>query len=37
LFPHGKRAYSFAGPPIVRGWWLTDSEFTEAAWEIVEN
>jgi len=26
-----------AGPePLVRGWWLTESEFVEAAWEIVE-
>lgn len=25
------------GPaPLLRGWWLTESEFKEAAWEIVE-
>jgi hypothetical protein len=22
--------------PLVRGWWLADDAFTEAAWEIVE-
>jgi proteasome lid subunit RPN8/RPN11 len=22
--------------PVVRGWWLTDDSFAEAAWEIVE-
>jgi proteasome lid subunit RPN8/RPN11 len=28
---------SLAGPePVVRGWWLTDARFAEAAWEIVE-
>lgn len=26
-----------SGPePSVRGWWLTESEFAEAAWQIVE-
>ena len=26
-----------SGPtPLVRGWWLTESEFAEVAWEIVE-
>ena len=23
--------------PLVRGWWLTETSFEEAAWEIVEN
>jgi len=28
---------SLAGPePIMRGWWLTEDAFAEAAWEIVE-
>ncbi len=22
--------------PVVRGWWLTETDFVEAAWEIVE-
>ena len=24
-------------PPLVRGWWLTETTFEEAAWEIVES
>ena len=26
----------FGGAPIVRGWWLTETDFVEANWQIVE-
>ena len=35
LFPLAKKAYLLAGPkPLTRGWWLTETDVEEAAWEI---
>jgi proteasome lid subunit RPN8/RPN11 len=36
LFPLGAKAYVPESTPRVRGWWLTETTFADAAWEIVE-
>jgi proteasome lid subunit RPN8/RPN11 len=37
LFPQGRKAHVRESSPVMRGWWLTETTFAEAAWEIIDE